>query len=124
MISFKDENLRMIPGIGFNIFYLAFIWTLVVKMYRTTGYRTDKDHGGGSLLRLGILMLIHARQKGDRFFTYISILIFFSYAFYLPVIMFIQKVPLFGMLMIPKTVAYLLMAVAVYRKFFKKPEYE
>lgn len=69
---------------------------------------------------LGLLMLIHAREKKDRLFTYLSILIFISYVFFLPVILFVQKVPMIGMLMIPKTIAYLLMAVAIYRNFFKK----
>jgi hypothetical protein len=70
-------------------------------------------------LGLGILMLVHARRKGDRVFTYLSVLIFISYAFYIPVILFVQKVPMIGMLMIPKTIAYLLMALSVYRNFFK-----
>lgn len=58
-----SENLRIWTEIGFNIFYLVFIWILVI--------------------------------------------------------LFVQKIPAMGMLMIPKTIAYLLMAVAVYRKFFR-----
>ena len=233
-----DENMRLIPEIGFNIFYLIFIWILVIKMFRSTGYHADKDQGAGHLLRLAflvlaigdtghvgfrlwayalgdveasvnvfgvpmpligtgalltsflvtvfymlmaeverryfnkswdlvyffllaaglirfvlmcmpgnhwansmppadwslyrniplsvlgvglaILMMVHARQRNNRLFTYFSILILISFAFYLPVILFVQKVPIIGMLMIPKTIAYLLMAVAVYRNFFKK----
>lgn len=70
---------------------------------------------------LGTLMMVHARQARDRLFTYLSVLIFISYLFYVPVILFVQKIPAIGMLMIPKTIAYLLMAIAIYRKFFKKP---
>jgi len=71
-------------------------------------------------LGLAILMLFHAKKKKDPFFSYLSVLIFISFAFYAPVILWVQKVPLLGMLMIPKTIAYLLMAVAVYRKYFRK----
>jgi hypothetical protein len=28
-----NENMQMMMEIGFNIFYLIFIWTLVIKMY-------------------------------------------------------------------------------------------
>lgn len=46
--------------------------------------------------------------------------IILSFAFYLPVILFVRWVPLIGMLMIPKTLAYLYLAVVVRRQFFSK----
>ena len=73
-------------------------------------------------LVLAIAMLWHARRKKDGVFTWLSILIFISFAFYLPVILLVQKIPAIGMLMIPKTIAYLLMALAVYRNLFLKPK--
>lgn len=230
--------MQMMMEIGFNLFYLIFIWTLVIRMYISRNYDADRDRGIGGLMRLGFLllaigdtghvgfrvwayllgsldatinlsgleiplvgagalstailvtflyllmaeaerrrfnqpfnliyiilflsglarfvimalpgnewgssvppaemslyrniplmvlglglalvMLFHARRKRDKFFTYLSVLIFISYAFYLPVILFVQKVPVIGMLMIPKTIAYLLMALAVYRNFFRR----
>ena len=38
-----------------------------------------------------------------------------SFAFYIPVILFARQIPLIGMLMIPKTVAYLAIAWIAYR---------
>ncbi len=70
-------------------------------------------------LGLAIIMLVHARKRNDRVFSWLSLLIFTSYVFYIPVILLVQKYPMTGMLMIPKTIAYLLMAVSVYRNFFK-----
>jgi len=233
-----SENMQMMMEIGFNVFYLIFIWTLVIRMYLSKSYDPYRDRGAGRLFRLGflllaigdtghvgfrvwayllgsldatvriagleiplvgagalstavlvtflyllmaeaerrrfnqpfnllylilflsgiarfvimalpgndwgssvppaemslyrnipltvlglglaIIMLIHARKKRDKFFTYLSILIFISFAFYAPVILFVQKVPMIGMLMIPKTIAYLLMAWAVYRSYFRR----
>jgi hypothetical protein len=40
----------------------------------------------------------------------IAVLIVLSYAFYAPVILFVRRVPMIGMLMIPKTLMYLAMA--------------
>jgi len=42
-------------------------------------------------------------------------LIAISYAFYIPVILFAQQQPLVGLLMIPKTCAYLVVAWLAYR---------
>lgn len=42
-----------------------------------------------------------------------------SYAFYTPVVLFMQRWPLLGMLMIPKTLAYVGMAIIAYRTFFR-----
>jgi hypothetical protein len=43
-----------------------------------------------------------------------------SYAFYLPVILFAPFQPLVGLLMIPKTLAYLAMAVIVLKRYFPR----
>jgi hypothetical protein len=233
-----NDAARLIPEIGFNIFYLLFIWILVIKMYRSPGPSDASDRRLANLLRLGFLLLAigdtghvgfrvlayamgsldstvlllgvniplvgagalstailvtvlymifveaerlrSGRSRGilyyfllsmgivrfilmampgnqwgnsvppadwslyrnipltvlgvgiglvmlsnglrasDRFLTYLAILIFISFLFYLPVILFVQKIPLIGMLMIPKTIAYLLMAIAINRQFFKK----
>lgn len=61
---------------------------------------------------LGVTYLIlrDAAQQRDRTFTRIGWMIIASFAFYTPVILFIQRVPMLGMLMIPKTVAYVAIA--------------
>jgi hypothetical protein len=41
-------------------------------------------------------------------------MILVSNAFYTPVILFVQRVPVIGMLMIPKTLAYVAIAVLAY----------
>lgn len=75
------------------------------------------------ILGLGVayLMIRDAISQGDRTFVWIGGMILVSYAFYAPVILFVQAVPAVGMLMIPKTLAYLVMAFVGYADLFKRP---
>ena len=70
---------------------------------------------------LGVMALIlrDARSTGDRAFTWIGIMIALSYTFYAPVILWAQWIPLLGMLMIPKTCAYLAVAFIAYRALYR-----
>jgi hypothetical protein len=69
------------------------------------------------------LILRDARRAGDRAFLWLGGMILVSYGFYAPVILWVQQAPMVGMLMIPKTVAYLVMAFLGYRAIFQ-PEME
>ena len=73
-------------------------------------------------LGVAYLILRDARQNQDRTFTWIGISILVSYACYLPVILFVQQAPLVGMLMIPKTLAYIAVAVLAYNGLWRSPE--
>jgi hypothetical protein len=69
---------------------------------------------------LGVMFLIlrDAARTNDRAFTWIGIMIALSYTFYTPVILWVQQMPMLGMLMIPKTCAYLGVAFIAYRALF------
>lgn len=69
---------------------------------------------------LGVMALIlrDAARAQDRTFTWIGVMIALSYLFYTPVILWVQWVPLLGMLMIPKTCAYLGVAFIAYRALY------
>jgi hypothetical protein len=71
---------------------------------------------------LGVMYLIlrDAIRAGDTPFKWIGIMIAFSYAFYAPVILWSAQVPMLGMLMIPKTCAYLAVAIIGYRAIFQR----
>ncbi len=73
------------------------------------------------VLGLGVafLFLRDASKTGDRPFTWIGIMILLSFAFYIPVILFVQIIPLIGMLMIPKTMAYVGIGVIAYTSLFR-----
>ncbi len=78
------------------------------------------------LLILGVgviyLFLREALKNYDRLFRWMAYCIFFSYLFYAPVILFSREYPLVGMLMIPKTVMYVLLQFIAYRGLWpRKP---
>jgi hypothetical protein len=72
---------------------------------------------------LGVMTLIlrDAARSGDRTYRWIGIMIALSYAFYAPVILWVQWVPLLGMLMIPKTCAYVGVALIATRALYHQP---
>lgn len=59
---------------------------------------------------LGILIIVlfykSAREKQDALFKNMWLTIVISFGFYIPVVLFADAVPMIGMLMIPKTCAY------------------
>lgn len=69
---------------------------------------------------LGVMYLIlrDAHRTGDRPFWWIGIMIALAYLFYAPVILWVGQVPMLGMLMIPKTCAYLGVAFIAYRALY------
>lgn len=70
-------------------------------------------------LLLGILIIYlfysSARKCNDRAFRNLYLTVVLSFAFYIPVVLFADKVPALGMLMIPKTLAYVWTVVIGYR---------
>ncbi len=67
-----------------------------------------------------VLILIQAGKQKDNLFKWIGWMIAISFAFYTPVILWAQQLPLLGMLMIPKTCAYLAIAWLAYRGIWQK----
>lgn len=72
---------------------------------------------------MGILLIVlfarEARRADDRVFRFMWLAITLSFAFYLPVVLFAERIPMLGMLMIPKTLAYVwvvVMGLNLYRK--------
>jgi hypothetical protein len=72
-------------------------------------------------LGLAYLVLRDARRAGDRAWNWIGVSILISYACYTPVILFVQQAPLVGMLMIPKTMAYVAIGLIAYRSLYAAP---
>jgi hypothetical protein len=66
------------------------------------------------------LILRDSMKYKDQVFKLIGIMMLLSYACYMPVIFLVQKVPWMGMLMIPKTLTYLAIAVIIYKDMFRR----
>ena len=69
------------------------------------------------ILGVGVLFLYlrDSIRTGDRLFSWMGVCIFFSFLFYTPVILYARDYPLLGMLMIPKTIMYVLVQILAYR---------
>ena len=72
---------------------------------------------------MGILLIVlfaqEAKRTDDRVFRFMWLAITLSFAFYIPVVLFAEKIPMIGMLMIPKTLAYVwvvVMGLNLYRQ--------
>jgi len=101
---------------------------LIVMMFPQNQWNTITPPFDWSLYRniplmiqgLGVAYLIlrDALAARDRTFTWIGAMILVSYTFYTPVILFVQQVPMLGMLMMPKTLAYVAIAWLAYTNFF------
>jgi hypothetical protein len=68
------------------------------------------------------LILRDAARRHDRTFRWIGIMILISLACYGPVVAFVHTYPAIGMLMIPKTMAYLGIAIIGYRGLYRVQE--
>lgn len=70
-------------------------------------------------LLLGILIIFlfyrMARERQDRAFRWMWLTIVLSFGFYIPVVLFADTLPVIGMLMIPKTCAYVWTVCIGYR---------
>lgn len=103
---------------------------LVVMLFPQNGWWQVTAPYTWSLIRngflvvqgLGVMALIlrDAARTKDRAFTWIGISIALSYTFYAPVILWVQALPLLGMLMIPKTCAYVAVAFIAYQALYGK----
>lgn len=59
---------------------------------------------------MGVLIIVlfagEAKKANDKVFRFMPLAVILSFGFYIPVVLFGSAVPLLGMLMIPKTLAY------------------
>jgi hypothetical protein len=69
---------------------------------------------------LGALLIyvsfVEAKSHGDTAFRHAWIAILLSFAFYIPVVLWADQIPLIGMLMLPKTVCYLWLVLMGFRE--------
>ncbi|NLD84248.1 MAG: hypothetical protein GX637_08785, partial [Clostridiales bacterium] len=62
-----------------------------------------------------VCCLYFRKRRADRFFAPVWLYILLSFLFYLPVAVGAGRVPLLGMLMLPKTVCYILLIMVFLR---------
>jgi hypothetical protein len=74
-------------------------------------------------LGVAYLILRDAGEAQDRILQWMGIMVLVSFGFYTPVILFVQQAPMLGMLMIPKTMAYVAIAWLAYTHLFPRSSY-
>ena len=60
------------------------------------------------------------RKEGKKLYVILAWLFLLSFSFYTPVIFFARQIPMLGMLMLPKTLVYGIVAYVVYKNVFKR----
>lgn len=109
------------------------IWSLaairvVLCMFPQNGWLSNSSDVTWGIIRnvpfviLGaiICVLFFLSRKSDRTFRFLWLLILLSFAFYIPVAVAAGIVPILGMLMLPKTICYILMIVCFLKKTSRK----
>jgi hypothetical protein len=131
MLMVDAWRVRFKKSLGiFGWFLLAAgVVRLIVMLFPQNGWEQVTAPYTWSLLRnsflvvqgLGVMVLIlrDAIRAKDRAFTWIGIMIALSYTFYAPVILWVQWQPILGMLMIPKTLAYVGVGLIAYRALYR-----
>lgn len=102
-------------GLTAVVYLLAGLRVLLCMMPQNQWFRADAPLSWGifrnipfALLGLLIIVLFFrsARAHGDRAFRWMWLTIVLSFGFYIPVVLWADQIPMIGMLMIPKTCAY------------------
>lgn len=79
-----------------------------------------------ALLGLLVILLFYksAKERKDRSFRFMWLTIVLSFGFYIPVVLWADAIPVIGMLMIPKTCAYVWAVVIGYQDMRKQESNE
>ena len=102
-------------GLTAAVYALAGVRIALCMMPQNQWLSTDAPLAWGiyrnipfALMGILIIMLFYrsARERGDRAFKWMWLTIVLSFGFYIPVVLWANAIPLIGMLMIPKTCAY------------------
>ena len=114
---FRVKDRRGLTGLMWGL-ALARILLCLLPQNRWLSYRQPLLYGVLRNIPFAIMGLIiillfaqEVRRTGDRVFRSMSLAVALSFGFYLPVVLFSSTVPAVGMLMIPKTLAYVWVVV-------------
>ena len=111
-------------GLTAAVYLLAGLRVLLCMMPQNQWLSADAPLSWGiyrnipfALLGLVVIVLFYrsARERGDRAFRRMWLTIVLSFGFYIPVVLWADAIPIIGMLMIPKTCAYVWTVLIGYR---------
>lgn len=111
------------------IYVLAGLRIVLCMMPQNEWLSAEAPHSWGiyrnipfALMGLLIIVLFYksAKERNDQSFRWMWMTIVLSFAFYIPVVLWADVVPMLGMLMIPKTCAYVWTVLIGYRAMKKE----
>lgn len=78
-----------------------------------------------ALIGIGIIVIcfLTSKKNNDKSYTVMALMVILSFGFYIPVVLFADTLPIIGVLMIPKTLAYVgvvVIGLVKYRQELKK----
>ncbi|MEN8243053.1 MAG: hypothetical protein ABFS17_14135 [Chloroflexota bacterium] len=115
----------------FGVFlFLAAIIRLIILAFPGNNWQSPTSPYNWAIYRnipfwiqgLGAAVLFwrDGRSQQDKLYPKLAWLFLLSFSFYTPVVFFARDIPMLGMLMLPKTLVYGIMAYVVYQGLFKK----
>ncbi len=129
LIMIWHERFKKPYGVlGMSIFGLAAVRMIIMAFPANNWNSLQQPHDWAiirnvplMLMQLGsaYLLMRDGLREGDKTFVWMAIMVIVSFACYAPVIFLQQRVPLIGMLMIPKTIAYLVIAFLGYFRYYR-----
>jgi hypothetical protein len=118
-------------GLAGGLLLAAGVIRMIVMLFPQNGWEQVVAPYDWSLLRnallvvqgVGVMVLIlrDAYRTADTPFKWIGGMIALSFLFYAPVILWVAQAPTLGMLMIPKTCAYVAIALIAYNALYRRP---
>lgn len=121
-------NVRTTKTLTWTVYILAFIRIALLFFPQNDWFSINSPLSWGiyrniPFALLGVLLIIlfyrESKDMHDQVFKYMWLAITLSFAFYIPVVLWADTYPLVGMLMIPKTCAYVWMVWMGYSEFKK-----
>lgn len=110
-----------------NIIYVLALIRIVLTLLPQNNWGTISESYMFAIYRnipfaiMGALLIYWSNKEGARpGLKNMSLCILLSFAFYIPVVLWADKYPIVGALMMPKTMAYLMIVVLGYRHFISE----
>ena len=112
LLRYKETKTKIIT---ISIYALALIRLLLCIMPQNMWLTNNSPLSWGiyrnipfALIGLIVIVLFYksAKKNNDKNFRWLYLTIILSFGFYIPVVLFANTIPMIGMLMIPKTCAY------------------
>ena len=121
--SVYNKNDKSTKTVGITLYILAALRVLICLLSGNNWFTGEGTVLWGVLRNLpfivigGMIVYLYFRvRKEDKYLSRLWLYTLLSFLFYIPVAVFAPLLPILGMLMLPKTICYILMLISFIRK--------